>query len=174
LTWFDAAVAGIVLVSTLLAWVRGAVREFLTIAAWVGAGVFAWHAFVPVQALAKETIETPWIADTAALIVVFVVPLVVLKVLAAVLAEQLSQGWAHSLDRGVGALFGLARGALIVIAGWLGISLLVEPERLPAGVTEARSLPYVREGARWLEHLLPEVADLDRDIARGQPLKDSS
>ncbi|MDX1541499.1 MAG: CvpA family protein [Geminicoccaceae bacterium] len=167
LTWFDAVLVAVVLISTLLAWVRGAVREMLTIAAWLGAGAIAWMTFIPVQGVAKETIETPWLADTAALVVVFVVPLVVLKVLAAVLAEQLPEGWIGHVDRSLGALFGLARGVLIVVAGWLGLSLLIETDRLPAGIVEARSLPYVQEGARLLERLLPEPAPSDERLARG-------
>lgn len=166
LTWFDAAVAGVILLSTLLAWARGAVREALTVAAWLGAGIIAWFGFMPVQRVAKSTIETPWLADTAALVVVFVVPLVVLKVLATVLAERLPRGWTRHLDRGVGALFGLVRGVLIVALGWLGLSLLIEPERLPTGVIEARSLPYVQDGARLLQRWLPEPA-ASGDVARG-------
>ncbi|HEX6144309.1 MAG TPA: CvpA family protein [Geminicoccaceae bacterium] len=159
LTWFDLAVVAVVLISTLLALLRGAVREALTIAAWIGAAALGWYAFEPAQGVAKETIATPWIADVAALIVVFVVPLIILKVLAAVVVEQLPRGWFGHLDRALGALFGLLRGGLIVAAGWLGLTLLIAPEQLPPGLTQARLLPYVQDAAALLQRWLPEPAE---------------
>ena len=59
-------------------------------------------------------------------------------------------------DRALGMLFGLVRGAfLVVVAYILGGAVLSEPERWPQPVREARSLPVVAEGARWLMQQLP-------------------
>lgn len=166
-TLFDLAVVAVVLLSTLLAMLRGMVREALTVAAWLGAIAIAWYGFTAVQAIAQQTIETRWLADAAALVVVFVVPLIVLKVLAVMLAELLPAGWVGRLDRAAGALFGVARGLLIVAGGYLGLTLLVEPDQQPQWVQDARLLPYVQEAARLLQGVLPEPADGDAAAAAG-------
>ena len=44
-TLFDVAVVAVILLSTLLAFVRGAIREMLTIVAWLGAIALAWYGF---------------------------------------------------------------------------------------------------------------------------------
>jgi membrane protein required for colicin V production len=170
-TLFDLAVVAVILISALLSLVRGLVREALTVAAWLGAIAFAWWAFLPVQGFARETIETPWLVDAATLIIVFVLPLVTLKVLAVVLAEQLPEGWFGRLDRGLGAAFGALRGALIVCAGYLGLTLVMAPERQPEWVRDARSLPYVQDGAALLQRLLPAPATVEQALrGRGAQL----
>ena len=82
LTAFDVAVLLIVGISGLLALVRGATREALTMAAWIGALVVAYYGFGYVRELAQKTIEMRWIADVVALVVVFVVPLIAFKTVA--------------------------------------------------------------------------------------------
>lgn len=158
-TLFDLAVVLVIVASTLLAMFRGLAREALTVLAWAGAIAIAWYGFEAVQGVAQQTIDTPWLADTAALIVVFVVPLILLKIVAAVLAEQIPTGWVGRVDRSAGALFGAARGFLIVAAGYLVMGLVMSPEQQPGWVRDARLLPYVQDAARLLQGVLPEPAE---------------
>ena len=130
LTAFDVAVLLIVGISGLLALVRGATREALTMAAWVGA-----------------------------LVVVFVVPLIAFKTVAAVLSDHVSEGGFGMADRLVGMVFGVVRGAAIVCALYLGVGILIEPDQQPSWMTRAALLPYVREGAGMLQDLLPADAE---------------
>ena len=158
-TLFDIVVVLVVAVSALFAWLRGAVRETLTIAAWLGAIAVAWWSFGAVQAFAQRTIETPWLADAGALVLVLVVPLILFKILAVVIAEQLPRGWFGRVDQGLGFLFGLLRGAVIVSAALLGLGLVLAPERQPQWVREGQLLPYVQDGAALLQRLLPRPAE---------------
>lgn len=159
LTAFDVAVLVIVGLSGLLALVRGATREALTMAAWVGALVVAYYGFGYVRELAQKTIEIRWLADVVALVVVFVVPLITFKTVASAIAEHVAEGGFGMADRLVGMVFGVARGAVIACALYLAVGLLVEPEAQPAWITEAALLPYVQEGAGMLQDLLPADAE---------------
>ncbi len=163
LTAFDVAVLLIVGVSGLLALVRGATREALTMAAWIGALVVAYYGFGYVRELAQKTIEVHWIADIVAVIVVFAVPLIAFKTVASVLSEHVSEGGFGMADRIVGMAFGMARGAAIVCALYLGLGVLVGPDQRPSWVTQATLLPYVEEGADLLQGLLPANAE---DVGR--------
>jgi membrane protein required for colicin V production len=156
LTALDVAVILVIGLSMLLAYLRGAVREMLTIGVWLGAGVVAFYGFPYARDLARRTIEANWIADAAALCVVFVVPLIGFKVAAAVIAEYLPGGAVQTVDRMAGAVFGVVRGAVIVCAAYLALTILAAPEEHPDWVKNALVLPYVRDGAVLLSRLMPE------------------
>lgn len=156
LTAFDVTVLLVVGLSVLISLVRGATREALTIASWVGAGAIAYYGFGYARELARQTIETAWLADAAAFCVSFIVPLVGFKIAAAVLADHLPGGAIGIVDRVAGVAFGAARGGVIVAAAYLGLTMAIEPDAQPAWIKEAKVLPYVREGAGWLERFVPE------------------
>ncbi len=158
-TAFDIAVLVVVGLSVVVSMVRGAAREALAIACWIGAGAVAWYGFDYARELARKTIETAWLADVAAFCVVFIVPLIGFKLVAAVLADHLPGGRLGIIDRLGGMAFGAARGAVIVCAVYLGLSMAIAPDEQPAWIKQARVLPYVQEGAGLLRRFVPaEVA----------------
>ena len=156
LTAFDIAVVLVVGVSVLISLMRGAVREALTIASWVGAGVVCYYGYGYARELARQTIETGWLADAAAFAVVFVAPLVGFKIAAAMLSDHVPGGSIGLLDRIAGMAFGAARGAVIVCAAYLGLTMAITPEDQPLWVRQAIILPLVRDGADLLRRLMPQ------------------
>jgi membrane protein required for colicin V production len=154
-TAFDIAALAVIALSVLVAFLRGFLRETLTIVTWVGAGVAAYFAFPYARELARKTIETEWLADAAALCVVFVVPLIGLKVAASLVADHIPGGTLGTIDRLVGLAFGAARGAVVVCAAYLGLVVLIAPEDQPEWVRNALILPYVKDGAALLTRLIP-------------------
>jgi membrane protein required for colicin V production len=156
LTTFDIAALAVIGISILIGFLRGMIKETLTLATWIGAGVIAFFAFPYARELARRTIETEWLADAAALCVVFVVPLIALKVAASVVADHIPGGTLGSVDRIVGAAFGAVRGAVIVSVAYLALAVLVPPKDHPQSVKDALILPYVKDGAALLTRLMPE------------------
>jgi membrane protein required for colicin V production len=156
LTTFDLAALAVITLSVLVGFLRGLLRETLTIVTWVGAAVIAFYAFPYARELARRTIETEWMADAAALCVVFLVPLIVIKVAAASAVGHIPDGALGAIDRFGGAAFGAARGAVLVSVAYLGLTILVAPEDHPEGVKHALLLPYVKDGAVLLTRLMPE------------------
>jgi membrane protein required for colicin V production len=156
LTTFDLAALAVIALSVLVGFLRGLIRETLTIVTWIGAAVLAYFAFPYARELARRTIETEWMADAAALAVVFLVPLIVIKVAAASALNHIPDGTLGAIDRFAGAAFGAARGAVLVSAAYLGLTILVAPEDQPEGVKRALILPYVKDGAVLLSRLMPE------------------
>jgi membrane protein required for colicin V production len=166
LTAFDVAVLIVVALSVLISLMRGVTREALSIASWVGAALVAWYGFGYAQELARQTIETNWLADAAALALVLVVPLIGFKLLAAMIADRLPGGSIGVLDRVLGMAFGAARGAVIASVAYLGLTMALAPDEQPDWMREALVLPYVQEGAELLRRLMPEtLAARTRDAA---------
>ncbi len=114
MTIFDYAVLGIVGISILLSLLRGFVREFLGLASWVVAAFAAKVYAVQVALMLPTSIPNPGLRMVAGFAIVFLGILLLTSLLAIALSElfkQVGLGW---VDRGLGSLFGLARGLLIV------------------------------------------------------------
>ncbi|MGI9510604.1 MAG: CvpA family protein [Geminicoccaceae bacterium] len=170
LTVFDMAVLFVVGVSGLLALVRGLVREGLSIVVWALSALIAYVAFPDLRVFLSGYVPNEWIRDALALIVVFLAPLVCLKIVAMVIAETVPAGLFGSLDRLLGAGYGLVRGAVVVSLAYLGLNMMNEPENHPVWIKEAQFLPYVRDGADLLAGWIPEDvvnAELWQDFSQG-------
>jgi membrane protein required for colicin V production len=166
LTAFDVAVLVVIALSVLISLMRGVTREALGIASWVGAGVIAYYGFGYARELARQTIETDWLADAAALGLVLIVPLTAFKIFAAMVADRLPGGSIGIADRVLGMAFGALRGAAIVVGAYFGLTLALAPDEQPAWIRDALVLPYVQEGAALLQRFVPaSIAERTRDAA---------
>jgi membrane protein required for colicin V production len=115
MTLFDLAVLVIIALSVLLSVIRGLTREVLALAAWV-------IAFLAANVLAGEI--APWLPDAipseefrllAGFVGVFVAVLIVMSVLAIMVSKLVKSAGLGLEDRLLGAVFGLARGLLMVM-----------------------------------------------------------
>ncbi|MGH7117476.1 MAG: CvpA family protein [Acetobacteraceae bacterium] len=161
----DLLVLGAVGLSALFGFVRGLVREVLGIGAWIGAIVLAVLAFPWASAEARGAIGNPDIADGVAIAAVFLVCLVALSLIAAWIGGVVRHSALGGLDRTLGLIFGIARGAILIMIAYIVVGLVERPAVWPVPVQNARVLPYAYHGAIWMVHLLPphyrpEVAPL--------------
>lgn len=166
MNWIDVGVITVIIFSGLLAFLRGFVREALGVAAWVGALFAAWSLFPTLQPQFRSWIGHPELADPAAFLAVFVVVLVVLSVIAGLVAGMVRGSVMGGVDRTLGTLYGLLRGAVLVIAAYIGLGMLSTPDRWPDALIQARTVPYAYAGAVWVAGLLP--ADY-RPVVRPPP-----
>ncbi len=155
MTWVDLAALGVVAVSALLAFGRGFVREALGIGAWVGAAVLAIHYFDLARPRVREWIPDISIADPIAFALVFLVGLIVFSLIAGTLARLVRASLLGGLDRTLGLVFGIVRGAALLVFAYIVAGMLLPPERWPPPVLNARSLPYISSGAQWAIGKLP-------------------
>jgi membrane protein required for colicin V production len=158
MNWVDLVVLGVILLSGLLAFARGLVREALGLGAWVIAAVIAspYGVFPLIQPWARQQFADPALADTLTFVGVFVVVLILLSLLAGGIAAAVRGSVLGGLDRTLGLVFGLARGALLLCVAYILAGLAVAVDQWPVPVLEARSLPIVYRGAVWItEHMPP-------------------
>ena len=121
-TLVDGVVLAVILISAVLAYARGLVRETLSIAGWVVAAV-AGYAFAPTaEPLLREVPVLRDIIGTncelgilAGFAAVFVVALVVVSLFTPLLAGVVQDSALGPVDQGLGLLFGVARGVLLVV-----------------------------------------------------------
>lgn len=155
----DIAVGGVLLISAVFAFARGLVHEVLAVIGWIGAIFATIYGFPYAKPYARGLIGMPLIADLAAGAVIFIVTLVLLSILTRAISKRVQDSALGTLDRSLGFLFGLLRGAVLVCLAYIGYELVV-PNRAehPTWLTSARSLPLIVAGADTMVALLPETA----------------
>jgi membrane protein required for colicin V production len=113
-TVFDYVVLGIVGASILLSLMRGFVREALGLASWVVAFFMARSYAVPLAKMLPNAIPNDNLRMLAGFALVFLASLLVTSLLTIFLSELVKKLGLSVMDRGLGAIFGIARGVLIV------------------------------------------------------------
>jgi membrane protein required for colicin V production len=161
---FDVGLVAVLIISGVLAFVRGFIQEVLSIGAWIGAIVATIFALPHVKPIAREFIPHTLLADVVAGGAVFLVTLVFLSIFTNMLSSRVKGSALNALDRSLGFVFGLLRGAVLVCLLFIGVQWLVKPDQQPDWVRNARSLPLVVWGADQLRALVPSNA---QDAAAG-------
>jgi membrane protein required for colicin V production len=156
MTWVDLAVFGFLLISGLLAFVRGFVREVLGVAAWVGAVALAFFAMPNMREMVRNWIPQPEWVDPASFIVVFILALITFTLIARTIGGFVRRSALGGVDRTLGLVFGLLRGAAVIIVAYMIGQMVFPIERWPDVVLEARTLTPTYIAARWVRDQLPE------------------
>jgi membrane protein required for colicin V production len=119
-TVFDYVALGVVALSLLIGVWRGVVSEILALVAWVAAFIAARTWASPVgEWVAGGAAELVW-RQVAGFLAVFVAVLILFALARWLVSLLLKAVGLAPLDRVLGALFGIARGVLVV---WVGVLL---------------------------------------------------
>ena len=152
----DLAILGAIAISAIFAFARGFVREVLSIVAWIGAALATLYAFNDVYRLVVRFVTTPLLADLIAGAGLFVASLIVLTVLTGYLARFVQSSALSPIDRTLGLIFGLARGAFLVSLAYLMVDISLPQSDRPGWIKQAKSEPFLAQGAELLRSALPE------------------
>lgn len=141
-TLVDGVVLAVVVISAVLAYARGLVRETLSIVGWIVAGIAAF-AFAPaVGPLIREAPYVPAflqsceISVLAGFAAVFAVALIVVSIFTPLLSGAVQNSALGPVDQGLGFLFGVARGVLLVVIAFVVYDQVLGGETGRGGVTE--------------------------------------
>ena len=114
MTSFDYVVLVIIGISIVASMMRGAVRELLAIAGWLAAIYIAKIYATELIPLLPADIPSESLKILAAYIITFLGVLLIASLLTIALSSLIKKIGLNWLNRGVGAVFGFARGLLIV------------------------------------------------------------
>ncbi len=155
MNWVDYIVLAVFAVSALSAFLRGLVREVMSIAAWAGAGLVAIWGAPGLEPNVRAWTGSADFSTPLTYAFVFVATLILLSVGAAMIGGLVRGIGLGAVDRTLGIVFGLVRAAALVIAAYIGAGYLVPPARWPEPVRQARALPFASDGATWLAARIP-------------------
>ena len=157
---FDLAVLGVIALSAVFAFARGLVREALSIVAWIGAALATLYGFNHVYGFVIRFVATPLLADLIAGAGLFVISLIVLTILTGYLARFVQSSALSPIDRTLGLIFGLARGAFLVSLAYLVLDVSLPQSDRPGWIKQAKSEPFLAQGAELLRSALPASMQL--------------
>ncbi len=154
LTWIDVVVIVVIAASALLSLLRGLIQEVASLAIWVLALVGASRLAYLVAEQLPEWASPP-VQQTVGFIAILVVILVLGKLVTKALKELVSAAGIGAIDRGLGAVFGLARGGLIVVV--LAVSAAMTALPTEPAWQKAKSRPFLELGIQTAAPWLPNA-----------------
>ena len=159
ITILDLVLLVVMLISGLLAMVRGFMREVLSIVSWGVAALAAVFAVPRIGPWAKQFIGT--LGDTAVSFTVgggiFLLTLLIVSIFTVRISDMVLDSRIGALDRTLGFVFGLARGLIIVVVAFLFFAWFVpESRNQPDWVRSAKSKVLLQGTGQWLMSMLPD------------------
>lgn len=162
LTIADGVVALILLVSGMLAYSRGVTREIMAIGGWIAAAFIAFY-FAPMLSPLLE--EIPVVGDMlrgsctmsalAGFVAAFAGALIVLSIFTPMLSTAVQNTALGPVDKGLGFVFGIARGVLLVAVMYLLYNLIITDTERLAMIENSASITFISDAAKALEAQAP-------------------
>lgn len=155
-TLLDILLLTVMLISAVLAMVRGFMREVLSIVAWACAALLTIYAYPKLLPVAKQYINHDLAAAGIVVAGVFLGTLLVVSVITIKVSDMILDSRVGALDRTLGFLFGLGRGLIIVVVAFLFFVWLVPERSQPEWVRNAKSRVVLQSTGQALMSMLPD------------------
>jgi len=163
-TLVDAGVALLIVLSGVLAYSRGFVREAMAILGWVGATIVAFIFADQVEPLVRQIpVAGDFIGDScelaiiAAFAIVFAVALVVVSIFTPLFSTVIQRSALGGIDQGLGFLFGVFRGILLVAVAFFVYDTIFANQAIEI-IDNSRSAQVFAQLTGQIEQQNPEQA----------------
>ncbi len=163
-TIVDAGAAVIVLMSAILAYSRGFVREIFAILGWVAAAGLAFMFASKAEPLIKQIpVLDKFLGDScelsiiAAFAAVFAGSLIIVSIITPLFASAIQRSALGGVDQGLGFLFGVARGVLLIAVAFVVYNRVASAGAFPV-VDNSRSAIVFSSVEAKLSERMPKDA----------------
>jgi membrane protein required for colicin V production len=152
-TIFDYVVLFVLVSSVVISTMRGLVKEILSLLGWVAAFIVANAFGAKLAPMLPSVIPGEALRLIVAFIALFLGVRVLMGLLALAIGALIEASGLSLADRGLGGLFGLGRGIVIVLAGVILCGMTSIPQQ--AFWKDALLSPMAETGARTVKPFLP-------------------
>jgi membrane protein required for colicin V production len=164
-TLLDGLLLVIMLLSGVLAMIRGFVREVLSIAAWIAAAVAAYVFYDDVLPFVQQHISNEHIALAVSAGAVFMLTLLIASFVTMRISDYVLDSRIGALDRTLGFAFGALRGLVLVVVAMLFFNwFMQDADDQPRWIADSRAKPLIDALGEQLMAVLPE--DPEEEILR--------
>ena len=129
MTWLDYTLIAILLISVIWGALRGVVREIISLGGWVIAFLAANLLAGPLAPHLPEIIAGETLRALAAFVAIFIAALFLTALVGLLLSKMINAVGLGAADKGLGVLFGLARGLILVLVAALLAGLTSAPQQ---------------------------------------------
>lgn len=165
MTPFDIIAGLLLLVSGVTGWVRGASRELTSALSFIFAAAIALFGLRISGPVFRSLMDPDWAATASAILVVFVVFFLIFRLIGGRLTASLQDSSAGTLDRVVGAVFGLIRATVVLGVFNLLLHLATPPDRMPHWVRTSIFYPLSEASGEVLKVFAPKGKALAGKLA---------
>ncbi|MGH6926221.1 MAG: CvpA family protein [Propylenella sp.] len=155
-TLLDGILVFVILISAVLAMIRGFTREVFSIASWVAAAAVAYFFWDDAKPYVDRYIEDENLSLGVTIAGIFFVTLLIVSIITMRISDFVLDSKAGPLDRTLGFVFGAARGLLLVIIAVLFLNFFIAPDRQPEWIALAKTKPWLDSLGEDLMNRLPE------------------
>jgi membrane protein required for colicin V production len=168
----DLIILALLAISVLIGVYRGATREVLGIAGWIGALATVFYGLPLLRPLGRHYIQSPMLADLIIAGVLFIISLAVFIVISRTISTKVKGSLLGGLDRSLGLIFGLIRGVLVLCIVYLVLGFFYSFDEMPIDVKNARFTPWFIQGAEELKRFIPKdyLPQKDSKLSTIKPL----
>jgi membrane protein required for colicin V production len=163
LSSFDAGCLILILISALVAFVRGFIRELSSLLAFLLAIAAAWVAWSFARPFARVIIPQDWnpaVADIGVVVLAFLAIFITTAYVGSGLSKAVHQNTEIGfLDRLIGLVYGAARGALVLVIGVVLLNLVTPADSVPRWIGDGRVYPYLVPAADWMRANVPGLTE---------------
>jgi membrane protein required for colicin V production len=150
--WLDWALIAIVVVSALMAAMKGFVRELISLAAVLVGLALAAAEYQRAAAWFEDLTRSHDVALAAGFLSLFLVAMIVGALVSVLAKKMIKTAGLQSFDRFLGVGFGIIRG---VVVNCILLMALVAFAIKPEVVRQSVLAPYFTAGSRGLAHVMP-------------------
>lgn len=165
MTPFDIIAGLLLVVSGVTGWVRGASRELTSALSFIIAAAISLFGLRVSGPIFRSLMDPDWAATAAAIVVVFVVFFLIIRLIGGQLTASLHETSAGTLDRAVGATFGVIRAVVILGVFNLLLHLATPPDRMPHWVQDSMFYPLSQASGAVLKVFAPKGKALAGKLA---------
>ena len=166
MTVFDIVFLLVVLVSALVGYARGAIKELVTLFAFLVAALAAVWALPLGGKLFRGFVHPAWAGNATAVLVVFVLVYIALRVAGSLLTRHVHSSRLGGLDRGGGAVFGVGRALVLAGAFFLVFNRITPADLSPKWITGGLTWPLARKSGDVLTVFAPSGMKLADGVTR--------
>ena len=157
MTQFDLLAVAVLAVSGFIGFLRGGVRELITVLAFVAAVVIAVLALRFAGPIARHAVHPALLANALAMLVVFVVAYILLRVAGSRLSKGIHQTQTlGAIDRIIGLGFGLVRALVLLGVFYMLFNAATPADRVPRWIKGGTLYPLSAAAGHVLLALAPQ------------------
>ena len=155
-TLLDGILIFVMLVSAVLAMIRGFTREVFSIGSWVAAAAVTYFFWEDALPYTQRYIEDRTVSLGVTIAGLFFITLLVVSLITMRISDFVLDSKAGPLDRTMGFLFGAARGLILVVIAVLFLNFFIAPDRQPEWIAASKSKPWLDDLGSDLMNRLPD------------------
>lgn len=169
-TWVDVFIIVIIVLSTFISLVRGFMKEFLSLLSWIGAFYLGYRYFELIAFYLEPYIANHSIRYALAFLAIFLSAMILFGLITYFILKVLKISGMNTTDKCFGAIFGAARGVLIVnllivVGSTLSLTSYV-------WWRESFMINNLTPQVVWLKRKLPELNDKFKFYVKRQQEQD--